>query len=79
MVFLIKFFLGVLVKWLKGYEFNIEMFFIIDGFIFVLYGCWEEENVIKFWLIESLECIVLFKLDCMVSIIFMFLGLIIIY
>lgn len=60
---------------MKGYEFNIEMFFIIDGFIFVLYGCWEEENVIKFWLIESLECIVLFKLDCMVSIIFMFLGL----
>lgn len=55
---------GALVKRLKGHESNIEMFSTTDGPIFVSYGCWEEENAIKLWSIESLECIASFKLDC---------------
>lgn len=68
----IKFSPGALIKRLKGHESNIEMFSITDGPIFVSYGCWEEENAIKLWSIESLECIASFKLDCTASTIFMF-------
>lgn len=75
MVSLIKFFPGALVKRLKGHESNIEIFSTTDGPIFVSYGCWEEENAIKLWSIESLECIASFKLDCTASIIFTFSGL----
>ena len=39
------------------------MFSIIDGPIFASYGCWEEENAIKLWSTETLDCIASFKLD----------------
>ncbi|XP_022342057.2 NACHT and WD repeat domain-containing protein 2-like isoform X2 [Crassostrea virginica] len=55
---------GVLIKRLKGHESNIEMFSITDGPIFASYGCWEEENAIKLWSTETLDCIASFKLDC---------------
>ncbi|XP_061197445.1 NACHT and WD repeat domain-containing protein 2-like [Saccostrea echinata] len=54
---------GTLMKRLTGHESNIEMFSITDGPLFVSYGCWEEENAIKLWSTESLECIASFKLD----------------
>ncbi|XP_062592194.1 NACHT and WD repeat domain-containing protein 2-like [Saccostrea cucullata] len=54
---------GTLMKRLTGHESNIEMFSITDGPLFVSYGCWEEENAIKLWSTESLECVASFKLD----------------
>ena len=58
---------GALIKRLKGHESNIEMFSITDGPIFASYGCWEEENAIKLWSTETLDCIASFKLDCAAS------------